>query len=1083
MRVLSYNLLGMSLLPEESRWYFQLFGGFEARWGALRVNRFRTAKTASLLAFLVSHPPHRFAREMLANQFWDDLEPERARNNLSVALNALRHALDAPGAPLLIEADSQWVRLNPEAFYADVVEFEQAIQLASTASDPAQQYEHYAYAVNLYQGEFMPDWYDSWIVQKAAELQAECLSALEQLAQIDLERGNAESARRWLARLVSINPLDLDAMARLMELHLQARQYEVAAQLGTVWIEQYQRLTGGAPPLRIQQLTQEALHRSQERIRLPSPRVEARPDKPALMTTNVENSAVATTSLPPLPRTRFVGREQETADLLERLADPAVPCTTIIGLGGVGKTRFALEIAHKLQVQGETPIHWVALTAITQAEQIIPLIAQTLGLLSPSNLIHSLQRYSAEHRPLLFLDNFEHLLPDGARIIAELLRGAPGMRVCITSRLPLRIESETLFPLAPLPCDDTPDCPALTLFVERAKQIDHDFRLNDQNRLLILELCRQLNGIPLALELAAARLNTLSPKQMLQSVHDRLHWLRARRTDIEARHRTMLGVLETTVATLPSHARRALAQLSLLQDSWSLAWAQTATGLSMEHLMEALEMLLATSLIERVPTEPPCYRMLEIVRDYAQTLLSDAQRRAVENRLCARTLQIATQCAPQAYTAQLPEWLAFWDATRAQLFQTLEILEKQNRLHDALRLIRATERYFYLRPLPNDILHRVQRWLISGKLSPRDIIDARLIQLRLLFEMEQLHLALPIAQELAGLDRRDKRRGWALYWIVQIAFTLRDHPTARTYWRQLRRHFPCAHHPQLHHAIHYLWGYLEPVEDIIAWREEGVQFARQTGDPLLLGGALDALIEPLMFLGEYTRAQRFLEETRTLYTRLQDQLHLDGVLHGQVYCWLQQGDLIQAQQTLDVCLEQERQLGLPTYSTHWLQAVLWRWEGKPAQAQQLALSEVANLEAQQIWHIAALMLEVAALCAADLGNLNDALAHAADAMRLREREDDRTRLYFTRTHYAYLRARAGEPEAVKELEACLQYWREQGWRPWQATTLQYLAEAYALHGEPVRAQSALEEAILLNRAMGRALALQKCQNLKNLLPI
>jgi len=115
----------------EPRWYFRLFGGFEARWGAVCVHRLRTAKTTALMGYLVAHPPHRFTRESLCARFWDDREPERARNSLSVALNAIRHAFhpDEASAPLL-ECDAHTVALNPDLFAADVLAFEEAIALA-----------------------------------------------------------------------------------------------------------------------------------------------------------------------------------------------------------------------------------------------------------------------------------------------------------------------------------------------------------------------------------------------------------------------------------------------------------------------------------------------------------------------------------------------------------------------------------------------------------------------------------------------------------------------------------------------------------------------------------------------------------------------------------------------------------------------------------------------------------------------------------------------------------------------------------------------------------------------------------------
>lgn len=1115
------------MLSSESRWYFQLFGGFEARWGALRINRFRTAKTASLLGYLITHPPHRFAREALAELFWGDMEPERARNNLSVALHALRHALEIPGAPQLVEADSRWIGLKSDSYLADALEFEQAIQLARATSDPAQQYERLAFAAHLYQGDFLPGIYDAWVVRKASELQAECLNALEQLARFDAERGNIEAERAWLTQAVGINPLDSDLSAHLIELHLQARQYESAAQLSGAWLEQYRRLTGEPPPPRIVALHQEAQRRHTSRPQRSLSPSETRPDKPTLSpqlhsdasAPNSSNLAplsplsarreggtlaahahfspssfterglggevemVLLPALPPLPRTRFVGREGETAHLMELLTDAAVPCVVIVGLGGMGKTRLALEVAHRIAASQQTRVHWISLTAINRPEQIIPVVTQTLGLAMTSNPTDALRRYSAQHRPLIFLDNFEHLLPEGALIVAALLRAVPEMRLCVTSRFPLHIESETLFPLASLPCPDTPDCPALALFVDRARQVSHDFRLTEQNRPLILELCRQLGSIPLALDLAAARLNTLSPKQLLERVHDRLHWLKTRRDDIEARHRAMLSVLEATVAAVPQDARRMFAQLSLLPDVWDVELAQATVGMPPERFAEALETLLEASLIERVSDEPARYRMLEIVREYAQSLLSDARRRAAENRLCAWVLRTALHRAEEAYTPRLTEWLRFWDSCRAPLLLTLDLLEREGRLHEAIRLLRAVERCLYLRPLHDDALKRLQHWLNAGKLSSRDEADARLLQARLLFEASEGRQAMPVVRELAQLEGRDKRRGWALYWIVQIAFTMRDLPTALRYWKQLRRFYPCPEQPQLHCAIHYLWGYLEPVEDIVAWREEGVHFAQQSGDPILLGSALVALIELLVFHGEYDRALRYTNEAHRLYTQMDGPLYLIGVLHSQIYCLLQQGELTQAQQTLNACSEMESRLGLPKHTTHWLQASLWRWEGQLAQAQQLALSQVAELEMQQIWHQGAMMWELAALCAAEMGNLEEALRYAAEAARLREREDDLPRKLFTRTHYAYLRARAGNPDALKELEECLQFWRTLHWRPWQATTLLYLAETYAQYRETAHARAALEEAVQLNQSMGRTLALKKCQILKNLLSI
>ncbi|MCS7065769.1 MAG: hypothetical protein NZL85_05775, partial [Fimbriimonadales bacterium] len=598
----------------------------------------------------------------------------------------------------------------------------------------------------------------------------------------------------------------------------------------------------------------------------------------------------------------------------------------------------------------------------------------------------------------------------------------------------------------------------------------------------IQSLCCQLDGIPLALELAAARLGTLTPAQMLARIDERLRWLKACRHDIEARHRTMQGVLMTTVALLPRAVRRLLAQLSLLPDSWMLEHASAVTGTTTEWLEEGLAMLCDACLIERVADAPPRYRMLELVREYAQSLLGAGQRRAAENRLCAWMVRTALAHAADACTPRLPHWLAFWDATRPLLLQTLDILEQRGKLRDALRLMRATERYFYLRPLHEDALNRLQRWLDSGRLSSYDTVEGRLMQMRLLVETGQFHRTPPVTEALRRVDRRDPRRGWALFWIVRAAMALNDAPVKQRYWRQLRKRYPCADDPHLHFTIHYLLPYLDPVEDILAWRESGVQLARRMGDPLLLGYAIEALIEPLIFFGEYTRALHFLDEVHRLYTQLGDALHLHRVQHGQAVCYLQLGELARAQPLLDGCAEQERALGLSPFYTRWLQVQLWRWQGELAHAQQFALAEAAALELQGDGLGAASMLEQAALCAREQGDLEAALRHGADAQRLWERSVPPDQERPKSLPYLYLRACAGDAVALQELEEQLQRYRQLRWRPVQAVVLQYLAEAYAIHGDAARATHALQEAIQLNQAMGRALALQKCRNLPQNLP-
>lgn len=1058
-------------MTPEPIWYLQFLGGFEARCGSLRVNRLRTAKTTALLAYLAVHPPHRFTREMLADLFWGDMEPTRALNNLSVALNALRHAFHHEQASPLLRSDARSVGLIPERFMADVLEFEHALALAKRASDTAQRYEQLSRAAHLYQGDFLPSVYDEWALQKAAALQGECLAALEQLTAVDLERGDTLQAQLWLQKTLSISPDDGDALCHLVELYLQARQYEAAAQVCGAWLTQRAEFAETALASRVATLLDEAQRGAQRATRLTHTAPDTRPDKPALLVAAAPHDNRSTL---PTPRTRFFGRATEIAQLTERLRDASHACITLTGLGGVGKTRLALELARQLQTNGEAQVFWIALQPIASAEQILPTIIASLGLPVSVEPLTMLRAFcEARGSVLLFLDNLEHLLPDGASCVAHLLEQVPNLRCVVTSRTPLRIGAECLYPLTPLSCTLTPECPALQLFVDRARATAHDFRLTEQNRPVLHALCEQLGGIPLALELAAARLNTLSPKQMLERIGAKLEWLQVRRADLPERHRSLQGVLDATFDLLTPTARAIFARLSLVAGDWSLeqAHAVASPRTSLTEMHTLVESLVEAQLVQRV--EANRYRMLEVVREYAQTRLTPQQRRTALQRLCAWTLREAAARAPHAYTAELPNWLAFWDGARPTLLQTLAALEEQQAYHQCLRLMHDTQRYWRMRHLYEDALQRLARLVESGKLSARDRVQAQLIRLRLLFETQQFHTALPLALELGALDRRHSQRGHALYWVVQLAFTLREMTLVNRHWNALQAYYPCEHDPELHHAIHYLKGYLSSVGDIVEWREAEYQFARRSGDPLLQLSALESLTESLMFYGDYDRLTRFLTETQTLCEQLGDRKHLIASRQSQAYCYIQLGQLEAAQQQVEIALALEHELGMRFDDGYLLQALLCRWRGEYEQGLQIALSQVARLEMRFDWHGAASMLDSAAQCAYELGDLDAARRHSDAAMRLRRREIDPARLHFTRTHQAYYHALQGDPDALNHLEQCLQFWRKLRWRPWQATTLYYLGEAYRQQGALERAREYLQESAALNRQMGRALALQK----------
>lgn len=1073
----------------EPRWYFQLFGGFEARCGTVCVHRLRTAKTTALMGYLVAHPPHRFARESLCARFWDDKEPERARNSLSVALNALRYAfhLDEASAPLL-ECDAQTVALNPSRFTADVLAFEEAIALAQHTSDPSAQYHHYEQAANLYRGEFMAGYYEPWIVDRSAQLQLRYVHTLRQLVELDLQRGARPTAIEWLQRLIAAQPFDPDPLYALTMLYLEEGLEDAAHQLCTAWCDQYVRERGRAVPdkARVALLhcqRSRGVRRRRERqatpVRQDKPELSAPPALPVFV-------APAESALP-TPATRLFGRERELENLLALLRQPDTRCLTLLGLGGMGKTRLALEVAHRWAQHA--PVCWTPLATLTHAEQLPEAALLALGV-APENepltqLLHCLRQRG---EVLLVLDNLEHLLPDAARLIARLLQDAPDCRLLVTSRAPVGVDGETRVPLEPLPCDGALTSPAVQMFVYRAQQVAHDFRVTQENLPIIGALCQRLDGVPLAIELAASRVNVLSPRQMLQSIAHRLEWLKTHRVDIPPRHREMRSVLDVAHATLPPAAQTLLRQLAVAPCAWTLETlhAVFCPDAPLEPLADALETLLGAGLAMRIPNgDAPKFQLLEVVREYAQTLQTPddahAYRRAISDWVRA---QAAARTA-ESYTAQLPDWLAFWDDHKELLRETLEYLHEQGQTGALLTLIEQIARYLALRPAASWAREQLARAVQAADASPDALCRAMCLLARLHFHLESFEASRAWARRALALAESPDApvdaitRGWALYWTVQTAFTARAMDTVNAYWERLWAYYPCPHEPRLHLAIHYLAGYLFPERHTAEWREQAVQFAHQQGDPLLLLDAIDALLEPLYFRGEYERARAYLHEAETLARLLGSQTRLLPMLYTRAYIDIQQGALDSAESLIAELYTLDAQLGRHSESIQWLHGMLYRYQGRYADALRLALELTAQQEMAQRPHEAASAWDLAATVALEMGDLTAARRYAEHALAQRARQDDAYRLHYSRTIYYGIRgATAPDAEAIDGLHECLRFWESQDLPPWRANTLYYLAAALAIAGETARAHDALDAAIHLNDAMGRRIALERCHALK-----
>ncbi len=331
----------------------------------------------------------------------------------------------------------------------------------------------------------------------------------------------------------------------------------------------------------------------------------------------------------PIPLTSLVGRTAELTDLTEWLARPEVRLVTLTGPGGTGKTRLALEVGRKLMDQFPDGVFFVDLAQTTDPDLVPVAIAHAMDIREGGGrpLLETLQTYLSDKRLLLLLDNLEQVV-GAAKDIAALLASAPGTKVLSTSRVPLHLRGEREYPVSPLeipPGTDVPleqalDYDSVALFRRQARTVAPSFDINDENRDAVLEICRQLDGLPLAIEIAAARVKMLTPKALLNRLEHRLDVLVGQAQDVSDRQLTMRGAIDWSYRLLEPPTRATFSRMGVFSGGFSIEAAESICG-SMEggEVFSAAETLLDNSMLRRVQSvdDEPRFEMLQTIREFA----------------------------------------------------------------------------------------------------------------------------------------------------------------------------------------------------------------------------------------------------------------------------------------------------------------------------------------------------------------------------------------------------------------------------------------------------------------------------------
>jgi predicted ATPase/DNA-binding SARP family transcriptional activator/DNA-binding CsgD family transcriptional regulator len=608
-----------------------LLGGFRVSVGSRNIGEegWRLKKAASLLKLLALASGHRLHRERAMELLWPGSDAEAAANNLHYALHVARRTLEPAGPPagaaasryLTLRADV--VALCPEGpLWVDVEAFEGAAATARRSRVPAA----YRAAIELYAGDLLPeDRYEAWAQERREALRQTYLSLLLDLAGLYEGRGQLGGAVEALARVVAVEPAHEGAHAGLMRLYaLSGRRREALGQYERLREAHFKEF--GAEP-------GEAARRLWEEIRAGgfplanSPPAGLPPEEPPVGS-GKHNL--------PLARTSFVGREREVLEVKRLLAMTGL--LTLTGAGGSGKTRLALEVAGDLA--GAYPDGaWLAeLAPLSEGELVPQAVAQALGVREQPgrSLVRTLEDSLRSRKMLLVLDNCEHLVEAVVTLVDALLDSCPGLRVLATSREPLGAAGEVTWVVPSLTVPhlrqeaytvgELEGYESVRLFEERARQRDPSFALTPRNGQAVARICRRLEGIPLAIELGAARMGVLSAEQLALRLEDSLKLLVGGGWTAEPRHRTLRATLEWSFELLSEAERALFGRLSVFAGGWTLEAAEEVcpgVGIERGDVLDLLSELVDKSLVvvETGEEGVPRFRMLEPVRQYGQERL------------------------------------------------------------------------------------------------------------------------------------------------------------------------------------------------------------------------------------------------------------------------------------------------------------------------------------------------------------------------------------------------------------------------------------------------------------------------------
>ncbi|MBI5301136.1 MAG: tetratricopeptide repeat protein [Chloroflexi bacterium] len=864
----------------------------------MQTIHFSTRKVESLLAYLALHLESH-AREKLAALLWGDSTDELARRSLRTALSSLRQSLGDE----IVLADRETVQLNPDiSIWVDALAFRQS------ASDESQS------VIDLYQGDLLADLYDDWILQERERIRTIYVDALLQLAQDARSRSEYPRAIEFAQRVLASDPANEKAYQHII-FCLAATGDRIGA------LKQFDEC---AKKLR----DELGVEPSQETIALRN-RIEQD------LFESKSREALLTNL--PHPLTSFIGREKEIAEVKRLLAQHRL--VTLTGSGGCGKTRLAIEVASQLVESFRQGVWWVDLAPLSDLAHVPQAIAQSLGVREAvdqsleDTLVHFLQ---TKHL-LLVLDNCEHLIAACAQISDKLLRACAELKILATSREALGIPGEVVWhvPSLTLPgalhlltVEQLTQFDAVRLFAERARTIATRWKLSD-HVLAVAHICRRLDGIPLAIELAAARLKVLSVEEIAMRLDDRFNLLTTGSRTALPRQQTLRATIDWSYDLLSDAERVLLQRLSVFAGGWTLEAAEsicsdqsTVNGKQVlsTTVLDLIDHLVDKSLVVMDDTDAAArYRMLETIRQYGhEKLLEAGEAEMIHQCHLEWLVHFAKEADSKLRGAEMNLWAERLDADLDNIRAALDWGFEHGQVVDSTELNAALWYYFFLR----SNYREAKQWAEKAERLTRDAsreicaeaLFALGFTLYILGEHEKAELVLQQALSRYRALGNDWRVAFVLNCLGHIAHCRTDIDQAEQYYKEALT---------IRREIGDTWGITQTLQNFggieerkgnyagaKAIYEEGLKLSEELGDERMIARRLTDLGGIAYAQGDLKRADALLCRAVSALWHMGEKFSLFQALTRYVQLMVAEGQPYSAAQVLGAMEFAHDELGM-----------------------------------------------------------------------------------------------------------------------------------------------------------------------------